>query len=447
MAGCPRCAIDLIHANPHKKSIVHPNGFKTFESLRAGEKLNLPTKWFDGSLDTRPKAYFAALPHHNGVTPGVGAPNVLTDYSVFDAAAAQVGALAVLSDQPFHDAVEAGATAIDASVQEIGNGKTAPAIYAAPYAQDVRKNTKLARQRNAELQAAIAAGDDQAGFQARNDILHDLSNALVSAQLALQAFYGDAGAPPEVATDIGPATIDPAPEGDVIIGPVTVDPAPPGVDVTIGPATIDPIPVLPAAVAAAAQAAVDAIGADANYCAAVAQVGSRVNSTVHAFKLAWNATNPSSSVPIGTGTYEQATSDAIKNVIGHAPVACSGARAAPAPSIPAPTPLVVPPQAPGIGVAGVLGLGLLGAGAVGGVIYLATRAHSKSRVRRVNASSDHCGYRLNYGNGQVSSKFSTIAKARAELAADLSFNPGGAPPFIEFKDCDTQDWFRLRGRK
>lgn len=370
MAGCPRCSIDLIHANPHKKSIVHPNGFKTFESLRAGEKLNLPAKWFDGSLDTRPKAYFSALAHPDGVTPGVGAPDVLTNYSVLDAAAAQVSALAALGDQPFNYAVEAAAAGIDASVQGIGDGTTAPAIYAAPYVQDARKNTALARQRNVGLQTAIAAGDDQAGFQARDDILHDLSSALLSAQLALKAFYGDAGAPPG---------------GEVTFGPVTVDPVPPGVDVTIGPATIDPVPVLPAAVTAAAQAAANAIGANANYCASVAQAGSAVNSAVHAFKTAWNAANPSSPVPIGTSSYEQATADALKSVIGHAPIACS---AAPAPSVPAPTPLVVPPQAPaptsGIGVAGVLGLGLLGAGAVGGVIYLAAKS-PRHRVRRVKS--------------------------------------------------------------
>ncbi len=374
MAGCPRCAIDLIHSNPQKRSIVHPNGFRTFESLRVGEKLRLPTKWFDGSLDTRPKAYFKALPHYDGVTPGVGAPNVLNDYAVLDAAAAQVGALASLSDQPFNYAVDVACTAVDAAVGQIGNGDTVPTVYAAPYAQEVRKYTALARQRNAELKAAIVAGDNQAAFKVRSDILHNLSSALTSAQLALQAFYGDAGAPPEVAVDIGPATIDPTPK----------------VDVTIGPVTIDPVPVLPVSVTAAAQAAANAIGANANYCASVAQAGSAVNSAVHAFKMAWNAANPSSPVPIGTSTYEQATADAIRRVIGHAPMACGGASAVPAPP-PAPTaapPLVVPQKAPGIGLAGVLGLGVLGAGAVGGVIYLAAKS-PRHRVRRVNARRRH----------------------------------------------------------
>lgn len=374
-AGCPKCSRDLLAVN-NKPRVRYPNGYETFRELRAGEKLNLPEKWFNGALDALPKSYFLALPNHDGRTPGVGAPNVLSDYAVLDAAAAQVGALAALSDQPFNYAVEVAASAVDAAVQQIGNGDTVPIVYAAPYAQEVRKYTALARQRNAELKAAIVAGDDQAAFKVRSDILHDLSSALTSAQLALQAFYGDAGAPPEVAVDIGPATIDPEPR----------------VDVTIGPATIDPVSVLPASVAAAAQAAANAIGANANYCASVAQAGSTVNSAVHAFKTAWNAANPNSPVPIGTSTYEQATADAITKVIGHAPVACGGVKTVPPPSPPAPpvpTPLVVPQApAPGIGVAGVLGLGVLGAGAVGGVIYLATRAPAR-RVRRVNARRNY----------------------------------------------------------
>lgn len=68
--GCPKCAIDLIDANPHKETIVYPNGYKTFRSLREGEKLNLPDKWSDGTLDAMPPEYFAALPFADGVTPG-----------------------------------------------------------------------------------------------------------------------------------------------------------------------------------------------------------------------------------------------------------------------------------------------------------------------------------------------------------------------------------------
>lgn len=68
--GCPKCARDLVLANPHKKAVTHPNGFVTFEELRAGETLNLPDKWFNGAIDRLPPEYFAALPHADGVTPG-----------------------------------------------------------------------------------------------------------------------------------------------------------------------------------------------------------------------------------------------------------------------------------------------------------------------------------------------------------------------------------------
>src|SRR6516165_3242049 len=80
-AGCPKCAVDLIKANPHKSTRTLPNGFKTFTSLGVGEVLNLPDKWLDGTLDTRPKAYFLALPYADGITPstlGLAAAGVLS---------------------------------------------------------------------------------------------------------------------------------------------------------------------------------------------------------------------------------------------------------------------------------------------------------------------------------------------------------------------------------
>jgi hypothetical protein len=69
-AGCPKCAIDLVRANPHKPAMRYPNGFFTFQSLQPGERLWLPDKWFNGELDSMPQSYFAALPSANGVTPG-----------------------------------------------------------------------------------------------------------------------------------------------------------------------------------------------------------------------------------------------------------------------------------------------------------------------------------------------------------------------------------------
>jgi len=61
MAGCPKCAVDLVRANPQKPAVTYPNGFVTFRDLRAGERLNLPDKWFNGTLDDLPKSYFEGL--------------------------------------------------------------------------------------------------------------------------------------------------------------------------------------------------------------------------------------------------------------------------------------------------------------------------------------------------------------------------------------------------
>jgi hypothetical protein len=61
-AGCPKCVVDLVAANPHKPSRTYPNGFRTFDTLRVGERLLLPRKWFDGTLDRMPRIYFDRLP-------------------------------------------------------------------------------------------------------------------------------------------------------------------------------------------------------------------------------------------------------------------------------------------------------------------------------------------------------------------------------------------------
>lgn len=65
-AGCPKCAADLVAANPRKPAVRYPNGFVTFRELRSGESLNLPDKWFSGALDRLPSGYFEALPSIDG---------------------------------------------------------------------------------------------------------------------------------------------------------------------------------------------------------------------------------------------------------------------------------------------------------------------------------------------------------------------------------------------
>ena len=65
MAGCPKCAADLVAANPQKQAVRYPNGFVTFKDLHVGEVLNIPDKWSNGTLDALPKAYFDNLPSPN----------------------------------------------------------------------------------------------------------------------------------------------------------------------------------------------------------------------------------------------------------------------------------------------------------------------------------------------------------------------------------------------
>jgi hypothetical protein len=209
-AGCPKCAIDLVPANPNKPADVKPNGFVTFKALRPGEVLNLPDKWFTKEFDELPPAYFARLPSPDGTTAGVDGP-------------------------------PSGA-----------------------------------------LGATFSAG-------------------LVSA----------------------------------------------------------------------AQTAYAAMAADASYCMSVARPGTAVNSAVHGFKTAWNATQ-SPPVPINTGNYETSVAAALAQVIGHAPAACD----APAQMLPGSA-----TKAP-LSTGSVVGIGLLVAGTVGGAAYF-LHEPTRRRVHRV----------------------------------------------------------------
>jgi hypothetical protein len=350
MAGCPRCSIDLVLENAHKSAVVHPNGYRSFRDLSVGERLRLPEKWFDGRLDDRPRAYFQALPHPDGRTPSslglAAAAGVLADYSAFDTAVSTIASLASMTPQSFSNAVDAACTLIDQSVHE-ADGSTNPGIAA--YAQAVHLSTNAARQTNQALVAALTSGDQTTIAKARADIQQNLTTALDAAKMALQAVYGG-GAPAAPATPTTPAA--PAIPQDTI--------------------------------KAVAQAVAAAVAADPNYCTSVSQVGSAMNTAIHAFKSAWNAANPGTPVPIGTGTYEQATADALARVLGSAPPAC-GARggATPPPSIPGGGPITPPQPSEGLSTGALVGLSLLGVGAVGGAIYLATQnPPRKPRVRR-----------------------------------------------------------------
>lgn len=195
-AGCPKCVIDLVRANPHKQAVVHPNGFTTFKSLLAGEKLNLPDKWASKLFDDLPSTYFAALPHPDGVTPGkfgVGAAGTLGDYATLDAARTKMNALKQVGDQAFGAEAASTADLIDQSVREAA-GSTNPGIGA--YVQAVHMGTDESRKNNADFIVAIDAGDQTAANSARIDVQNALAEAFDAAQLLLQTVYGAAPSTP-----------------------------------------------------------------------------------------------------------------------------------------------------------------------------------------------------------------------------------------------------------
>jgi hypothetical protein len=342
-AGCPKCSRDLVAEHPERETITFPNGYKTFKQLRAGEKLRLPDKWFTPEFDQLPPAYFASLPHYDGVTPsklGLAAAGILGDYATLDAASVTAAALSAMSDQSFSNAADALGTLLDQSVHE-ADGSTNPGIAA--YAAAVHIATTAARQRNADLVTALNAGDQAGAAAARADVQKDLLTAVDSARLALQAVYGADTTTAKLPTQF------------------------------------------PAVVVAAAQAAAAAIASNPSYCTLMSQPGNTVNSAMHVFKTAWNAANPTNPVPVGTGNYEQSTADVLTRVLGAAaPAACPAQSVSTASSPPVRHHYdVTPPQDPGMSFGSILGIGLIGAGAVGAAIYFAmNRPHTPVRRAR-----------------------------------------------------------------
>jgi len=311
-----------VPANPHKKAVVYPNGFTTFDELRPGEKINLPDKWFSKEFDELPPVYFRALPHPDGKTPsvlGALADGVLSDFAALEEAATRVGALAAMSDGEFSLNMSAAADSIDRAVQ----GASGPDADAA------RAATASARSEKVTLDSAIAAGDQGVAFNARDTIIHDLSDGLVAARKAVDSAHAS----------IPTATAPAASSAPAAVTALT---------------SIDPC--APANVAAV--------------CAAQRALGRTVD-----------------------GKYGGDTASAARQVVLDAPAGCAprpawwhaagvsncpGATTRPnsSPSETLTTP--VGDQKKSLSVAGVLGLGLLGMGVVGGAIYLTTRARRRA---------------------------------------------------------------------
>lgn len=215
-AGCPKCAIDLIKANPHKPAVRHPNGFLSFDELRVGETIALPGKWFSGELDQLPPSYFAALPNPDGVTPSKGRLGALGDYATLENASLDVSSLASMGDEAFHADVGSVASLIDTSVQEAKSTPLAKMVYEA---------TNEARTRNQELGVALITGTSTT--EARLDVQNALSTALGVARVALKSYYESIQpAPPPAPAPAPPPAPAPAP-------PPAPAPAPPPAPVAV----------------------------------------------------------------------------------------------------------------------------------------------------------------------------------------------------------------------
>jgi hypothetical protein len=217
-AGCPKCSADLIKANPHKESITHPNGYKTFSSLLAGEELNIPEKWSNGELDCRPPVYFAALPYPDGVTPstlGDAAAGVLADYAAIDAIVAQIGTLPQMNDQEFAMTATLLGNMIDQAVTQAGS---------VPQAKDAGAAAEWVRGRALQMAGSIINNDTAAVEAARSDIQNVLLTGLDSARGALQTYY--AQVPPTPTPAPTPRTAPRPSPPDLLPTPTPPVPAP-----------------------------------------------------------------------------------------------------------------------------------------------------------------------------------------------------------------------------
>ena len=155
-AGCPKCARDLVKANPAKPTIIYPNGYETFVELAAGERLALPDKWFSGELDALPPSYFEALPSVDGrqASSRVGHPLTPLGLSGVDAAtlAAQYGITPQGAGQYAFDASGIGASMPPGSLDTLNSLASNAGSWSGMTEQ---QQTQVAENATAALAAAV----------------------------------------------------------------------------------------------------------------------------------------------------------------------------------------------------------------------------------------------------------------------------------------------------
>ena len=108
-----------------------PNGFLTFQSLRPGERLNVPDKWSSKHFDELPPVYFSALPAPDGVTPsrlGALADGVLGNFATLDTAIKEIAELSTLVDAEFAAGAGVVASLLQQAMGEVLKGGNPAAV-------------------------------------------------------------------------------------------------------------------------------------------------------------------------------------------------------------------------------------------------------------------------------------------------------------------------------
>ena len=307
--GDPRRGIELVMANPYKRRAVFAGGRGvTFQSLRAGEMLTVPSGWTAGWLSGLPR--------------GVGVGKLGLSLSVTDTGA---GLLATASGQ---------LTTAQTALANLGQGIGSASDVVTAYNNAIQGFVSAAQQASqaaSSAQAAIVAASSQgqgdpAAVQAQTDY-----NNIQSMISAINTDYSNVSAisdPLTTSPDSAGATDAQTQANNAVSA--AQDAVNQATNWTQGGNNPPSPGNIPANVVADAQAVLAAVNASSSYCTDVGVNGTAVNTAVHNFKVDWNAAGLTPQVPVGTGQYEAVTAAAVSTALGGTgPLACGAAPPAP----------------------------------------------------------------------------------------------------------------------
>jgi len=383
-AQCPKCAPDLLGANPGKPAVTLPNGFRTFTSLQIGEVINLPDAWFDGRHDALPPEYFKRLPSHTGVGLADGnlplgpfgqcLPNQVLN--PLDGRCYDVSGIPGLHPLPSPDVYTINDTGGLFHPSRDFDGTPFPQLPGGGCAPGQALGNNGLCYRTAATAAADAAAMQKAAAwrHAKNPNGGHIETDIFMRGGAFNCPAGTVFEPiSRLCIPANTSTFAPN-------GLLTTAPAPTAFRRHFFGVAADPLfPVPDDPLELSALNLSSVLNGDPNYCSSVAVNGSLVNQAVHDFKVEWNKANPGNPVPIGTGNYEHIVAAALVSVVGPtvARPGCPDRGGGVTPPGPQPTP--PDPTKPATSNASTIGLALLAAAGVGGAVLLATKKKSRRR--------------------------------------------------------------------